>query len=592
MLSFHRSGRWVLLVVMGIGVQQLPAAGRHANPLDAISGRPSKSPVRKRPRTDEPAARPARHYSPLDAMQGRFIERKKKSVSSRKHTNPTSTRSSSPSKKTDPAVMPAVGSDDATAPSDVEVVPLEGTPVEETMVLPESVPAASPKAAAGVPSVASEAQQRPAAPRSADGEKGRRPSVPARQVKPTKKRTAAAPSPVSPLPLLHAPRTKVLFLTFDDGPVRGTANLLRILKEEGVKATLFSIGERVEKHPKLFHKALATPEVLVANHTYSHANNHYRRFYTGSVPNVVNDIDRAQKLIGGAKYLRLAGRDVWRLPKLKRNDWAISVAQRNKEIAKYDALANRGYFIYGWDIEWGFSHKTQKPLFGGAEMARRVETLYRSGKMAQKGKVVLLAHDYMWRTPSSARQLRLFVQIMKERGWRFETVDQYCSTTPEAYARTRIKKAPIVHPAQKLAQKATMLPPEKAPTIVPKPVKPLKKPSRIELVSQLNDAIGKQQFIRMRRLIAQGADINARDAKGRLPLNVAIQTNNAVLVRMLVERGANIFSVDAEGMSPMGVARQHKNTIIIRYLIRQINKQRQHRLRKTLFAIGSVPHAG
>ncbi len=559
MLSFHRSGRWVLWVVVGVGVQQLPAAGHHANPLDAISDRPSKSQTRKRPRTEETTARPARHYSPLEAMQGRFVERRTKATSSRKRARSVTPRSTSLPEKEEVTAIPKAATTSETALSDVEIVPLEERTVGEgTAVLPVE-PVSTP------PTLPAE------------------PSGMRRQV--------ALPTMEQSTPL-HAPKTKVLFLTFDDGPVRGTANLLRILKEEGVKATLFSIGERIEKHPKLFHKALATPEVLVANHTYSHANNHYRRFYTGKTLNVVNDIDRAQKLIGGPRYLRLAGRDVWRLPDLKRNDWAINVAQRNKEIAKYDALANRGYFIYGWDIEWGFSHTTQKPLFGGAEMARRVEALYRSGKTAQKGKVVLLAHDYMWRTASSARQLRLFLQIMKEQGWHFETVDQYCSITPEVYAQRRIKKAPIVHPAQKLAQKATILAPQKAPRIVPQPLKVAPKPSRIELVTRLNEAISRQQFIQMRRLIAQGADINARDAKGRLPLNVAIQTNNAVLVRMLVERGANIFSIDAEGMSPMGVARQHNNTIIIRYLIRQINKQRQHRLRKTLFAIGAVPHAG
>ena len=562
MLSFQRFGRWMMLVVLAAGLQPLQAAGDHPSPMDILNGRVKKT-VKSRQATERPAARPRRHLSPMEVLQGRSGRHTRK-----KHPQPPETTPKNPAHKAVRSRRTPSSSESAgrqkretipfeapPLPSDVEVIPLDETPVDVTISEENAAP-----------------------------EPAKKPL----HEKRTKPRTTQA----STLPLLHAPRTKVLFFTSDDGPVRGTDRLLKILKEEGVKATLFCIGKRVEKDPETFRQALATPEVLVANHTYSHANNHYRRFYTGKTLNVVNDIDRAQKLIGGPKYLRLAGRDVWRLPDLKRNDWAINVAQRNKEIAKYDALANRGYFIYGWDIEWGFSHTTQKPLFGGAEMARRVETLYRSGKMAQPGKVVLLAHDYMWRTPGSARQLRLFLQIMKERGWRFETIDQYCNITPEAYAKTHIKKAPIIHPAQKLARKARILPAEKAPRIVTPSTKPAAKPTRTELVTMLNDAISKQQFIQMRRLIAQGADINARDAQGRLPLNVAIQTNNAVMVRMLVERGANIFNVDAEGMSPMGVARQHKNTIIIRYLIRQIDKQRQHRLRKTLFAVGDVPFAG
>ena len=591
MLSFQTLGRWMMLMALGAGSLPLQAAGGHANPMDILNGRPQKSTASALKKTERPV-RPRRHISPMDVLQGRPGRHKKKQPPTPKPAAMTTTRPK-PSAASRPIPVPATPPSDEgisyetppTSGSEVEVIPLDETPVDVTAAVPENRPVSSETPANAPQNMPKPAKKTPP-------KKWEKQSKPPHKKHATPTATAAPTVHPTPLTHLHAPRNKVLFLTFDDGPVRGTANLLRILKEEGVKATLFCIGKRVEKDPETFRQALATPEVLVANHTYSHANNHYRRFYTGKTLNVVNDIDRAQKLIGGPKYLRLAGRDVWRLPRLKRNDWAINVAQRNKEIAKYDALANRGYFIYGWDIEWRFSHVTQKPLFGGAEMARRVETLYRSGAMARPGKVVLLAHDYMWRTPASARQLRLFLKIMKERGWRFETIDQYVNITPEAYAKTHIKKAPIVRPAQKLARKAKILPAEKAPRIVTQLSKPAKKPTRTELVTMLNDAISKQQFIRMRRLIARGADINGLDAQGRLPLNVAIQTNNAVMVRMLVERGANIFKVDAEGMSPMGVARQHKNTIIIRYLIRQINKQRQHRLRKTLFAAGTIPFAG
>jgi peptidoglycan/xylan/chitin deacetylase (PgdA/CDA1 family) len=399
---------------------------------------------------------------------------------------------------------------------------------------------------------------------------------------------AARPATSSSKPALplwhHTPQSKTLYLTFDDGPLDGTANLLRLLKEQGIRATLFCIGRRVKQHPELLHKAQMMPEILVANHTYSHANEHYRRFYSGSARSVVADIDRAQRLIGGAQYLRLAGRNVWRLPRLSRNDWAISKAQRHREIPKYDALANRGYFIFGWDIEWRFSHTTQKPLFGGVEMARRVEALYRSGKTARKNRMVLLAHDFMWRTAASLRQLRIFIEIMKEQGWRFETVDSYCQTTPEAYARLRAKTAPLTHTAQRVAQQTKVLSKPFVPTPPAATTTQSSQPSRTELVARLNEAIRHQQFIQMRRLIARGARINDRDAQGDLPLNVAIRTNNAVLVRMLVERGANLFRVDGDGMSPLGVAHQYHNMIIIRYLQREIEKQKKNRLHKPVFA--------
>jgi peptidoglycan/xylan/chitin deacetylase (PgdA/CDA1 family) len=394
----------------------------------------------------------------------------------------------------------------------------------------------------------------------------------------------------------HTPTgQKILYMTFDDGPLRGTSNLLNVIKEEQVQATMFYIGRNVVHAPQLFQRAVSMPNVLVANHTYTHANNHYQRFYTSSVQNVVQDIDKAQNVIGGAKYMRLCGRDVWRLPHVHRNDWAISVAERGREIDKYDALANRGYFIYGWDIEWLFSHTTQKPLYSGAEMARRVNLQYRSGRTVKKGKIILLAHDFMWRSASNVRQLRTFIRIMKAQGWTFRTIDSYSDVTPAVYVRNHVKHPEKVKAPTKLVSKPVKPATATTPTVItlaPKAQHPhTAKIGKITLVTpsdlarQLAHAIRKQHFLAVRQLIAKGANVNARDTAGDIPLNLAIQTNNAVLVRMLVERGANIFNVDGHGMSPMGVAREHHNTIIIRYLIKQIAKQKQHRLHKTPFSM-------
>ncbi len=385
----------------------------------------------------------------------------------------------------------------------------------------------------------------------------------------------------------HTNKNKTLYMTFDDGPCAGTANLLRVISEEGVSATMFYIGRNVDKRHNLFKRAVSNPNVLVANHTYSHANNHYRKFYSGSIKNVVNDIDRAQGIIGGAKYLRLAGRNVWRIPSASRNDWGISVAHRSKEIDKYDALKNRGYYIYGWDAEWNFSHKTQRPLFGGEEMARRVNLIYNSGKNLKKGKIVLLAHDYLWKRSKDLAKLRTFIRIMKADGWKFATIDTYSNSTPEVLAKKKFtdKNPEELKPAQEIAKKAKVV-----PGVSEKLISAKKDSHRSAKTSQnrlalLCKAIEDQDFMVIRKLLASGVNINKKNSKGELPLNIAIKTNNAVLVKILVERGARIFNIDAYGMSPMGIARQYQNPIIIKYLIRQIDKQKKQRLRHTLFAM-------
>lgn len=59
-------------------------------------------------------------------------------------------------------------------------------------------------------------------------------------------------------------------LTFDDGPHPAcTERLLDGLKERGVRATFFVIGENADREPQLVARAAAEGH-LVGNHTYSH----------------------------------------------------------------------------------------------------------------------------------------------------------------------------------------------------------------------------------------------------------------------------------------------------------------------------------
>ena len=62
----------------------------------------------------------------------------------------------------------------------------------------------------------------------------------------------------------------VLALTFDDGPGPATPALLDILKREGLRATFFVVGQRVEQYPDLARRILADGHEL-ASHSYTHA---------------------------------------------------------------------------------------------------------------------------------------------------------------------------------------------------------------------------------------------------------------------------------------------------------------------------------
>jgi peptidoglycan/xylan/chitin deacetylase (PgdA/CDA1 family) len=82
------------------------------------------------------------------------------------------------------------------------------------------------------------------------------------------------------LPLIHQldkrllwrvdTKDKVLYLTFDDGPIPElTPWVLDTLKAHGARATFFCLGRNVEAHPALFQR-LKDEGHAVGNHTYDH----------------------------------------------------------------------------------------------------------------------------------------------------------------------------------------------------------------------------------------------------------------------------------------------------------------------------------
>ncbi|BDD03528.1 polysaccharide deacetylase family protein [Aureibacter tunicatorum] len=61
-----------------------------------------------------------------------------------------------------------------------------------------------------------------------------------------------------------------LYLTFDDGPIpRVTEWVLDVLREKGVKATFFWVGDNVRKYPELAHKVVDDGHAF-GNHTFNH----------------------------------------------------------------------------------------------------------------------------------------------------------------------------------------------------------------------------------------------------------------------------------------------------------------------------------
>ncbi len=86
----------------------------------------------------------------------------------------------------------------------------------------------------------------------------------------TSKTTVATAKPTSTDPG-KLDGKKIVALTFDDGPGGYTEELLDLLKKEGVKATFFVLGTRVDTYPELIRRMEAEGHE-VGNHSNSHKN--------------------------------------------------------------------------------------------------------------------------------------------------------------------------------------------------------------------------------------------------------------------------------------------------------------------------------
>ncbi len=87
-------------------------------------------------------------------------------------------------------------------------------------------------------------------------------------------------------------RDKVLYLTFDDGPIpEVTPGILKILEEFNVRATFFVVGDNVRKHPDVFNQLITTGHTL-GNHTFHHLNGWHT-----SPASYAEDVFRCEELV-------------------------------------------------------------------------------------------------------------------------------------------------------------------------------------------------------------------------------------------------------------------------------------------------------
>lgn len=202
---------------------------------------------------------------------------------------------------------------------------------------------------------------------------------------------------------------KKIYLTFDDGPNKGTRNVWQAVKEENIPASFFIVGEHVFDSPKqtqTWELLKADSLIELCNHSYTHAHNRYTSFYNNP-SGVIEDFKRSREQLQFSNNIaRMPGRNAWRIDTIDHTD----IYQSSAAI---DSLHAAGFNIMGWDIEWMFDHKTLTPDTAIDLLLRRIDNLLMAQKTKTPGHLVLLAHDQAFQTEKALQLLHLVIQSLK-----------------------------------------------------------------------------------------------------------------------------------------------------------------------------------
>jgi ankyrin repeat protein len=88
-----------------------------------------------------------------------------------------------------------------------------------------------------------------------------------------------------------------------------------------------------------------------------------------------------------------------------------------------------------------------------------------------------------------------------------------------------------------------------------------------DLDAQLREAAFVCDFVRVRELLAKGADPNVRDEDERTPLHQAVLGNSVGLLGLLIESGADVNAKDSQGYTPLHFAAQEFLPEMVRILV-------------------------
>lgn len=174
---------------------------------------------------------------------------------------------------------------------------------------------------------------------------------------------------------IYNTKTKVAYLTFDDGPSTVvTPLILDLLKEQNITATFFVLGSNVNKNPDIVKRAYLEGH-YIANHGYSH---NYSKIYD-KAENVLSEYNKTEKAIRKAIGNNEYSSHLFRFP------GGYTGGKYEKVKKEAGKLLNKNKISY---IDWNV-------LTGDAAGANTKEKIMKNLEKytKDKGNIVVLMHD-------------------------------------------------------------------------------------------------------------------------------------------------------------------------------------------------------
>ena len=185
---------------------------------------------------------------------------------------------------------------------------------------------------------------------------------------------------------------RILFLTFDDGPVpEATPQVLELLKKFNAKATFFCVGSNVVKHGEIYDKIIQEGH-STGNHTFHHLNG-----WTCNKASYLENVVLCSK----AMQPNPAGKNFFRPPYGK------------LRFSQYAAL-KKDFRIFMWDV-----------LTRDWESDRSAKSCFERIKNKAKPGSIIVFHDSIKAKERMLPALEMTLEHYSSLGFRFEALEKF-----------------------------------------------------------------------------------------------------------------------------------------------------------------------